>query len=589
MSEEAQRIETVRVDGYCDIESFEKALKSSYNSSLKLRKVTVVFDLTLLIWIDLFQLGLLSLWIAELYGNGNKVIIKLPRNIQSRSFLLNLGFVDCVSNIALHNIDGRDQYRLLPSEKTPYLPIQFIDRNSYDTLISDIEDNDRLRRRFDDIGATEVVKDGHIRDVILKELGENLFIHGNGRIGLLAATKIETEKATLNRKSPFEREFFLYNHDRAYVTVIFCDKGPGFKKSLKQAYENDKLLTRKPVNPTDADLIKYAFLEHSTSRTLEERISYFEAGLLEDFKNFEPSTGLFNLYELVKSFRGLILVRSGSCIVSYNFSTSNPSGVHINASDDIKGYRNLSNFGGVQIKILLPVEKLGKSVIAKRTKFRFPELQNSIKYTYISSEDYFKKSAKPEERAKQLLTFVSAIDQFNLQNSQSRKGIIYDVGGSSHLDYKIEYLAIVKLIKSQSIYSNYHCIINLDVGKFEIINNSIRGKVDAIRPIIVFDKDFNRKVLGLNENDSSFFQDILKQSEKAIDDLQIPSVIKYLFEYDNSKGTISLIHNRVEILREVSGAYATRISSIILDVNNRILWNNVKVLIPTEKYLNKYF
>ena len=66
-------------------------------------------------------------------------------------------------------------YRDLLIQGKPYYPLTFFNEDSFKGMLEDLYYGNRLEIVLNDIKDTEIVKSGAIRDIVLKELGDNFF------------------------------------------------------------------------------------------------------------------------------------------------------------------------------------------------------------------------------------------------------------------------------------------------------------------------------------------------------------------------------------------------------------------------------
>ncbi len=417
--------------------SFEHILKECYVHSLKPNSTIIEFDFRYVRWCDVFALSLLALWILELKDMGKRVIFQtsIKENVQH---FLSAYYFDKFLISEQIELDTQSQKTMYgfqhENHQAPYFPLTFFNESQFRQTIENLLYSNRLEILLRDIKEKELVKSGIIRDIVLKELGDNIFNHAGGRFAHVIMTKFGADspekaqiwaKAQLSTCSPLEQRFFQNLYGHAYLTLVIGDKGKGIRESLLYAYEKDQIIENKKESPSEKDILEYAFLYHSSRRSIDERIGAIKKVISSDIKKFPPPTGLFRLKEVVKEFRGFLHIRSGASIVCYDFY-SDPHTEQVTSNENIRSLKRLSDFGGTQYKLYFPVDyEKGSSV--RQFLFNTPNnfSTSSFKYDYISLEDYSKidMSANTEEglqqEAVQLHEVFERIEQSKLRIKHS--------------------------------------------------------------------------------------------------------------------------------------------------------------------------
>src|SRR5262249_18294010 len=158
-------------------------------------------------------------------------------------------------------------------------------------------------------------------DVILKELGDNMFLHAGGTAAHFIMTKVQSLypsrslkwQRTKKRQLPDVEALFISKLGREpALEVVISDKGDGIFATLKHAYEDDEALVKEPHPPTECEVLEYAFAYHSSRRTVEERVGLIKQVISSASLRIPPPTGLHRLKEIVRENHGLLYVRSGS-------------------------------------------------------------------------------------------------------------------------------------------------------------------------------------------------------------------------------------------------------------------------------------
>jgi len=569
-------------------ESFETILNQVYTKSLSKSKYSkVIFSFQSLEWADIFEISLISLWIYKIHSIKKEIQVQYPLNPITYNFLQRYNFIDF-----LEKISSKKNSEASTSPKTRnnivFYPLVFLTNEEFDDLLDDLNYKDRLQQVFSEISAVDIVKTGKIRDIIFAELGENMFLHGEGKNASLSAIayKPTTREIAQNRiklVSSFEKNFFRILGNNPYIEVTISDNGKGIYKKLISTYRSDLKYPKHKGNPTHAEVMEYAFLPYTSSRDLKERLNFIEKALTDNTVNDPPVTGLNKLKLVVKEFRGLILVKSGKGIICYDY-LSNGELVFPETNDERrhKKFKNLVSFNGVQYKILIPLYK-PKKITPIQTKFQFNEVQNQIKYEYKRLDNFFTPDCKYklETARNQYYLFEQEIEHFHITNNNQSLILIFDFCESGIVNQKMLHLILIKLIESQTT-TQLNSFINLPSEYIELFDSNYEYN----KPIIGFDNLYNRIILGVSQADKAFFKYLL--GENQADKTKLNYFInKFPFLFDSQSN--SFIHNRAQILSFASISIRETIKSIILNPVSKVFHADVKVLIPTYLYCMGYF
>jgi hypothetical protein len=571
---------------YLTREIFEIILIQCYSKSSSNKDINnVTFSFQALLWIDIFEVSLISLWIQKLISRNKKIYIEYPISEKTSGFLHSFKFFHFTESITSST---KSSYSNIGQEDTGtiFFPLTFLNKNDFELLLDDLNYKNRLKEVFKEISEIELIKSGKLRDIIITELGENMYIHGEGKNASIIATSykpIDLNKVQdrINLSSYFEKKFFRIIGNQPYIEIVISDNGKGIYKKLIDTYREDISYARHKANPSHADLMEYAFLPYTSSRDVSERLNFIDKTLDSDTINNPPVTGLNKLQLIVREFRGMILVKSGKGIICYDFLTERDL-VFPLKNDDVPKFRNLVSFDGVQYKILIPLNK-PISAAPIRTKFQFQETQIKFTYIYKRLDDYFDSQSKylNESAKRQYLAFEQAIDNYHLINSSKNIILIFDLCEAKVINQKLLHLVILKLSQAQS-NKQINSFINLPSEYIELLNYKFQND----KPIVGFDNNFRRIILGVSKEDNQIFNDIL--SEKEVENTQINSFIsKYPNLFDLSSN--SFIHNRNSILSFSNQCIRELINNNIQDSKNNIFHPDVKVLIPTNLYCQGYF
>jgi hypothetical protein len=336
-------------------ENFEDLLKESYKVTQSKNTDQVCFDFKNVEWCGIFELSLLSMWMLELKSNGKEILFSPPVNAEFNAFLHSYEFYRFLSDRnLLKNPAAHKSYRTPAELPTPFYPLKFFDEAEFRSHLTDLYFSNRLETRLKDISESEIFKKGVIREIVLRELGENMFNHARGKFANIIMTKFASVSPKYYKNvSQHEQAFLRDLGGGPFILLVVSDKGSGIYRTLRGSYDKDEIIPSKKPNPSEPEILNYAFYYHSTSRSTTERIGRYAEVISEEAKTFPPATGLFRLMEVLKEYHGFLYLRSGTSRVYYNYyeelrETTPPKPTGENNSDGVE-------FDGTQFKIYFPL------------------------------------------------------------------------------------------------------------------------------------------------------------------------------------------------------------------------------------------
>jgi hypothetical protein len=615
--------------------SFERLLKRFYRTTLQSKAAEVTFDLQKVEWCEPFQLSLLTLWIDELRSrgitvnfqppspqplkgeNGEDVKARIERRVDSYSYLVQCGFIaflrqrTVLTETDLDTFQSRRSRKPTESSISPLVPFSGVrDFNDFMTRI-----HEQYKLQFSPLEGMGVVESGDIRDIVLRELGENIFDHAGGRFGhLLMTLKSEvsdlpdTVDARIRSALSYEIRFFQHLRGSGYLVLVISDKGPGIPRKLREAYGRDELLTNKQPRPPQHVLIDYAFFQHSTSKTKEQRLGHLILDLrAERIEDFVPATGLWYVREVVKAYSGLLLVRSGRAMVCYDFlsypDTGRPaSGLLTNKPNRQLGA--LEDFGGTQIRIYFPT-----TVTARKNQslsISVPALIQGTSpggdYRYVSLRAY--RTAPSTESDRQIAAWIDEklgeVHKFKL-SSQSQKTFVVDCegweeGGSWAL--KALWVFLIRLMRIQD--SSFRIGIVNAHGLTERFSPQLipmcerPSGIVKERALFALNEHFELAVIGLLPADEAMLRSLLAGEHASA----VTSVISKLFlertchliTLDTRTGMVGLSFSLGRIRRVVVDGIGRELEKVIMDPGNRVFHPGPRCfLIPSGAYSDAFF
>ncbi len=437
--------------------SIEETLRKYYRKSCSEKNTTVRFDLTPCEWCEIFSLSLISLWIWQLKSQGKQITIIFPVDPDVHRFLVSYRFKEFLEDILvkivqtdLHSGHVRAREAVAPS-----YPLTFVSEQSFRTLLADLKDPNRLSVLLSGMEESEIVKSGAFRSVLLKELGDNVFLHGDGKAGHLMMTKISKLPLDAPKRHANKLEKLIYNSlkriaGKSVLEIVIGDKGPGIAKSLRSQYTRENNISD-AATVAECDLIEFAFLFHTSRRSTEERLGEFLNHFVKG--SSLPPTGLYQLRELVRDYHGVLCIRSGASFIIYDFPTdSQPT---VARSDKGLGSSSLCDFGGVQYRILIPTDQVPRpestadaTVIAKRLAS-----VSAVDQELVTITDFIdlRRCGDLDQEGRGIFKLLEAIDHAGVSNDAHKNLVIVDFEAAEDLSAKSMYFILLELSRRQSL------------------------------------------------------------------------------------------------------------------------------------------
>jgi signal transduction histidine kinase/orotate phosphoribosyltransferase len=580
---------TIKFLGNLNDTNIESLLTRYYHKSRDAHG-TVIFDLQDITWCDPFSLSLLTLWIKELVSLKVKIHVLSPLEPKLQHFFQGFHFVKTLIAAEIsHNFLDSGALPVDMQIVSPTLPLTFYDAPGLGKLLNDLQSTDRINIVLREISDADIVKSGAIRDVVIAELGNNFFNHAEGRFahllmitsGVVPDDKLSARtRAQTNNVYPSEKSFFQTLRGQPFLTLVFSDMGPGIPETIRQAYIDDLVVGQKVENPTDKDLLKYAFLYHSTGRTLKQRTGRLSE-IIKDIKNMPPPpTGLYHLRKIVREYQGMLVVRSRKARLVEDFLSSLAPPIN---------FEDVSDFGGTQYKLYIPF-----NTPRSRSGYtaNLPRSSNQRGLLCVQCA-----TALPQERpadvASALESLFAAIESARLDAIKEKKPLIIDAKGIDILPSNALFYLQLELMRRQELPQQCSVIVNGPSSLPEIHENTLTNDPNAL-PIIVFDQNWIPHAVGLRSEEESLFRTILTNS-KSTDakvrnfakkhpewfqrcSTEVKSVDAFEFRFTESALKVAL-----------RSAYAHRLSKALTDPSEEFFSPDAKVLLPSKSYCHGYF
>lgn len=567
--------------------TFELILSKYYRKTFQKDIITIKYDLTDVVWMDIFELSITSLWMLALKAKGKIISVNLPANEVVRNFLTTYGFDRFIDT---NKFEKQSTYETIVTriateiEGHPIYPLTFFYQTGFYQLLDDLDFRNRLEMIMADIGDAEIVKTGAIRNVVLKELIDNIRIHAKESYSNIIMTKFSKSSPEIG--SSFESGFFNKLRGKAYASLVIADLGEGINKKLANVYATDEILPLSKPEPTDVDLLNYSFLSHSTSRSLEERIGEITDLLTLEEKSFPPDTGLFRLKEVAREFQGLLYVRNGSAIICYDFF-SDPARKSPISNYEFKEWQKITDIGGTQFKLYFPLEIQKREVSLVRPRYR----NNAIKrnYSYLPIQQYLKNNAKLslKEEASVIQQFSNDLERLILADPTWT--VIIDFENASTLSSKAVHFILFKAMQRQTENTSLIAVnISFYEKPSETLLSEINNKVRNLQPLCLISLTRVVDFFGLAEGELSSLLDLLNKDIKQTSDMiAIAEKFPKLFEFDPYKDRFEFSHSIEQINQYIKENRRLQIAQKV--ETDEIFKQNQRVLLPSKMYCEGYF
>lgn len=299
----------INLPAFCGLKDFEALLKKWYSKSKSASIQKVEFDFSILEWIGTLQTSLLYGWITEIARESpRKVSIKTgEKPSRGCGYLASFSFFTQLTRC------GVSVPPILISEGASFFGFfhTFSTSNEltlYEEALLANENKSKLWPHSSDLA---LVKDDTLKDILLRELVDNGFIHGEGLNVRFVASEFPSDP---NRKA---HRILNRLDGRAYVEVVTSDSGQGIlnKLTVPKGYEPDVIVSSHSLTESERT-IAYAFEFSSTGDEVgrQARINNLLQGGGKDIEFV--ASGLWYVMRLAKKYAAQILVRTGTILVS---------------------------------------------------------------------------------------------------------------------------------------------------------------------------------------------------------------------------------------------------------------------------------
>lgn len=573
-----------------NFENFENILKLCYQKIWDLEHTFIVFDLSKVSWFDNFYLSLFSLWILELKSAGKQISLISPTDGKVKDFLKKYHFNYFAKRENINYPENSD-FRIGVKKNLPYIPLIFADEIEFWELVQSLDSNSFFSTLFSETIFSKITQKGAIKDILITEVGDNMYNHGGGRFANLIMIRFSNANSLYLKNLPlFEKNFFLKLNNKPYITLIISDKGPGIFATLRDTYLRDEIIVNKKGNPDEADIIEYAFMQHSSRRSVPERLSKVAPSNISDTEGVSGFTGLFQVKEIVKLLNGSMLIRSGKSFVYYDYYNYNQFGEAKFRSTDYKEFNDLTDFGGVQYKITIPIitENIDDFYQVK-PKFDKRNFKNDIELIYLRLDAYFKRETKFQINGTDLALKSLSKALISFEHSAYFNGLIIDFTNHNYCDSKVLIIIICKLMRLQHVSNKPIIIRSLDSSIASVTNSSLETQKTLLKSGISIFNDYTYKdIIGIPEYDRKIYKEILKGEVRTDEHEQFVRKYSYLF-VDTEVGFRTLV-SRFNVLRIIKENLTNELNEIILKPENKVYHRDKKVLLSSNGlYFESYF
>lgn len=573
------------VDTYC----FEEILKLHfYKSKLKIN-TTILFDFEYVNYCGLLELSQVSLWILSLKEKGKIIKFNLPVSNTCYNFFYNYEFINFLAEKGILDKNTKTKNEYTP-ESGAMFPMKFQDNKEFLSLLSDLNSSERSSLIFSSIKDNELVKNGVIHSVLLREIGDNVFTHSRTNRANIIVTK--HPDARRKRKIEFENTFFEKVGKLPLVEVVISDFGVGYFSKLIDAYREDSILPEesKKEEPNHCDIIKYAFLKHSTSRTDDERKKELQNKLKSNSLKYPLPTGLYKVLNMVRQYSGSIFIRSGKGIVFYDyFSDSGQEKVFTTKYD--KKLKDISYFPGVQIRIYFPIMEE-----VKRYRDFYPShlksnsgVQNKI-IGSINLNTYIKNifDVNNSDDIENLQKLLDTLEKIKLKHCKNKVAVLVDAYNFRFIQNKnIRHLILSTILSSQTLNFSY-ILLNLSNKTIHDINHDYCDDdfLKYFLPLLAYDKKFAPYLIGYEKLSFLKIKDSLSDDKEKN---EIQDLLNHSAHIINFNHGFEINYEKHDIIETHTRNLRDEFAKKFTDKRYNIYYPEEKVLIQNSYYCHGFF
>lgn len=189
--------------------------------------------------------------------------------------------------------------------------------------VSKLCDPDELARVLGEYADLDIVRRGALAQILVNELGRNVGEHSAGSVAWLCTRLVKPDQVLFQTEGDPALQTFRADR-QGFLEIIICDNGDGLVSKLRPVLEQD---TRKSIQEkysrgkdgslTEASLVDYAFDRLSSSKRNIAKLIHIDH---EQGPDAGPlASGLYWVWNLVKSHHGVLIVQTGRLSAWYDF------------------------------------------------------------------------------------------------------------------------------------------------------------------------------------------------------------------------------------------------------------------------------
>jgi len=588
----------------------EELLKLAYSSTRRNSVRKVLFDFTYVSWCNIFEIGLIVLWLLELQDMGKTIEVIRVKNSDVHQFFRNYRFYKLLED-RFGIVMGRDKdgHRAeipayLPFR--PVMPLLFFSHEQFEDILKDLYQGERYDTTLRGIFEWGVVKDYQIKDTVIKELGQNIFDHGRGSNPYMIITKIDSSIPQSNRAPDWEARFFNKLRGGPYLEITVGDKGLGIMSTLHKAYERDKTVPEglKKQDPTEYDILQYAFWLDASSKNPEDRYrEIFRYLLSGDQDDIPPPTGLYSVMEIVKRYSGFLSVRSGASIICFDCFDIKKQKPIMTTNQESKNrmLRRLTPFGGTQYKLYFPL--LQPKVRQRAAIFFIGYPEQRILFRQIFLEKFFQYGTLTDirQQSEKLLDLLREIEfqkrHLDMERAKltvnDRGTIILNCDGvDSSISSKSLHFLLIQIMWRQEdhisiVMANVSTPLMTAIEEISdaLMSRNKRTSAQNEKPFLLFDENLEARILGLPEHEERLFYSIAEQLPISFKEGNPPEELRRfmannpnLFAYDHYTHRYYLIPSCAQVGEVLIESSKNAAANFIMQPKNSIFHPDKKVL-----------
>jgi hypothetical protein len=225
-------------------------------------------------------------------------------------------------------------------------------------ILDNLSDARRLKQLFGRFVDLDALTSGALADIVVTELGNNATEHAKGSLAWVAARVVDLNLHPAMAKSLHDPCYASFvDTSTSFVEVNVADNGSGFAATLtdhlskdERRFALDRFGEPGADRITDENLVMYAFDRLTSSRRSPAEILSMATS---DAAGKGVASGLYWIWNLVRSHRGAIAVRLGKSNTWYDFRRPGPETIR-SESFPVSGF---------SLKILLPAARTSKVLI----------------------------------------------------------------------------------------------------------------------------------------------------------------------------------------------------------------------------------